>query len=65
MSYFFSAVKPSPPQNLQPTDTTKESVTLTWEPPKDTGRGKIFGYLLEYQMAGGEEWQKVIKMLCW
>lgn len=54
-----SPVKPGPPVNLQAIDFTKESVTLTWQPPTDTGRGKIFGYLLEFQMAGEEEWTKV------
>lgn len=54
-----SPVKPSPPVNLQVIDFTKESVTLSWQPPIDTGRGKIFGYLLEFQKAGEEEWTKV------
>lgn len=40
-------------------DKTKNSVTLSWEPPKDCGRGKILGYLLEYQKAGDEEWTQV------
>lgn len=52
-------VKPSPPVNLKAIDHTKESVTLSWEPPTETGRGKIFGYLLEFQKAGEEEWIKV------
>ncbi|KAF7659757.1 hypothetical protein LDENG_00293790, partial [Lucifuga dentata] len=52
-------VKPGPPVNLEAVNYTKESVTLSWEPPTDTGRGKIFGYLLEFQKAGEEEWQKV------
>lgn len=52
-------MKPGPPVNLEAIDHTKESVTLSWEPPTDTGRGKIFGYLLEFQKAGEEEWQKV------
>ena len=52
-------MKPSPPVNLRAIDFTKESVTLSWEPPVDKGRGKIFGYLLEYQKAGDDEWQKV------
>lgn len=52
-------VKPGPPVNLQVSDFTKESVTLSWQPPTDTGRGKIFGYLLEFQKAGEEEWTKV------
>lgn len=54
-----SPVKPGPPVNLQAIDFTKESVTLSWQPPTDTGRGKIFGYLLEFQKAGEEEWTKV------
>lgn len=56
-------MKPGPPVNLQAIDFTKESVTLSWEPPTDTGRGKIFGYLLEFQKAGEEEWHKVRKLL--
>lgn len=52
-------MKPGPPENLQAIDFTKESVTLSWQPPTDTGRGKIFGYLLEFQKAGEEEWCKV------
>lgn len=45
--------------NFKAIDFTKESVTLSWQPPVDTGRGKIFGYLLEFQKAGEEEWNKV------
>lgn len=58
-SLFFVTVKPGPPVNFQVIDFTKESVTLSWKPPTDTGRGKIFGYLLEFQKAGEEEWYKV------
>lgn len=58
----FATVKPSPPVNLQVIDFTKESVTLSWQPPTDTGRGKIFGYLLEFQKAGEEEWSKVRRL---
>ena len=54
-----AAVKPGPPVNLQAIDFTKESATLSWDPPTDTGRGKIFGYLVEFMKAGDEEWQKV------
>lgn len=50
---------PSPPVLPVAIDKTKESVTLSWQPPKDCGRGKIFGYLLEYQKAGDEEWIQV------
>lgn len=48
--------------NLKVIDFSKESVTLSWQPPTDTGRGKIFGYLLEFQKAGEEEWSKVGSM---
>lgn len=57
-----STVKPGPPLNLKVIDFSKESVTLSWDPPADTGRGKIFGYLLEFQKAGEEEWSKVGSM---
>lgn len=50
---------PSPPEKPMAIDKTKNSVTLSWEPPKDCGRGKILGYLLEYQKAGEEEWIQV------
>lgn len=50
---------PSPPVNPMAIDKTKNSVTLSWGPPKDCGRGKILGYLLEYQKAGDEEWIQV------
>lgn len=40
-------------------DRSKNSVTLSWEPPNDCGRGKILGYMLEYQKAGDEEWLQV------
>lgn len=50
---------PSPPVNPMAIDKTKNSVTLSWQPPKDCGRGKILGYLLEYQNAGVDEWIQV------
>lgn len=50
---------PSPPVLPVAIDNTKDSVSLSWQPPKDCGRGKIFGYLLEYQKAGDEEWLQV------
>lgn len=56
-------VHPGPPVNPEAVDRTKESVSLSWEPPKDTGRGRILGYLLEFQMAGEEEWLKVRSMI--
>ena len=61
-SLSFATVKPSPPVNFKAIDFTNESVTLTWQPPADSGRGKIFGYLLEFQKSGEEEWTKVRRL---
>lgn len=55
---FLPSVLPSPPVLPEAVDWTKESVSLSWQQPKDCGRGKIFGYLVEFTKAG-EEWQKV------
>ncbi|KAJ8416941.1 hypothetical protein AAFF_G00328190 [Aldrovandia affinis] len=54
-------VPPSPPVLPVAVDKTKESVTLSWQPPLNNGRGKIIGYLIEYQKAGNEEWMKGLK----
>ncbi|KAL4656696.1 titin-like [Arapaima gigas] len=51
-------VIPGPPIQLEAVDKTKNSVTLFWQPPLYDGRGKILGYLVEYQKAGQEEWIK-------
>lgn len=56
-------MKPSPPQNLEVIDFTKESVTLSWKAPADCGRGKILGYLLEFQKTTDNEWSKVRPLL--
>lgn len=55
----FCIVIPSPPVKPTAIDKTKDSVTLSWDPPKDCGGGKILGYLLEYQKAGAEDWIQV------
>ncbi|NXT56485.1 TITIN protein, partial [Pluvianellus socialis] len=50
--------KPSPPINPEAIDKTKNSVDLSWQPPRHDGNGKIIGYLVEYQKVGDEEWKK-------
>lgn len=57
--HFCVIVVPGPPEQLEAADKTKDSVTLTWQRPRFDGRGKIFGYLVEYQKAGQEDWVKV------
>lgn len=51
-------VPPSPPVLPEAVDKTKETVSLTWQPPRHDGKGKILGYLVEYQKIGEEEWKK-------
>jgi len=37
-------------------DKTKDSVSLSWRVPRHDGKGKIFGYLIEYRKPGAVEW---------
>lgn len=37
-------------------DKTKDSVSLKWKLPRHDGKGRIFGYLVEYQKPGAVEW---------
>jgi len=49
--------KPSPPIGpLEVLETTNDSVTLQWKPPKDDGGSPIDGYIVEYQVEGSDEW---------
>ncbi|KAK3083483.1 hypothetical protein FSP39_023775 [Pinctada imbricata] len=51
--------KPSTPQDLAASDVTADSVTLTWQPPSDTGGSDITGYLVEKREANRRAWQEV------
>lgn len=53
---FSSAVRPSPPVTPEAYDKTKDSVSLKWKLPRHDGKGRIFGYLVEYQKPGAVEW---------
>lgn len=37
-------------------DKTKDSVSLKWQMPRHDGKGRIFGYIVEYQKPGSVEW---------
>ncbi|KAF0296563.1 Twitchin [Amphibalanus amphitrite] len=50
--------KPSAPEAPRPERITKDSVTLSWRPPKDGG-SKIRGYLVQKQPKGSDEWLPV------
>ncbi len=47
---------PSPPVTPEAYDKTKDSVSLKWKLPRHDGKGRIFGYLVEYQTPGAVEW---------
>lgn len=49
-------VRPSPPVTPEAYDKTKDSVSLRWKLPRHDGKGRIFGYLVEYQKPGAVEW---------
>ena len=51
-------VPPSPPVLPEAIDKTKDTVSLKWQLPRHDGKGKIFGYLVEYQKVGEKEWAK-------
>ena len=56
-SMFPPAVCPSPPVTPESYDKTKDSVSLRWKMPRHDGKGRIFGYLVEYQNPGAVEWR--------
>lgn len=56
--FVFLTAKPGPPVNPEAVDKTKNSVDLSWQPPRRDGNSKIIGYLIEYQKVGDEEWKK-------
>lgn len=49
-------MSPSPPVTPEAYDKTKDSVSLKWKMPRHDGKGRIFGYLVEYQKPGSVEW---------
>lgn len=52
--------KPGVPEGpLEATETTKDSVTLQWKPPKDNGGGDISGYIIEKCAENSDRWEKV------
>ncbi|RUS77262.1 hypothetical protein EGW08_014976, partial [Elysia chlorotica] len=56
--------KPKPPTGpIEASDIDGESLTLTWNPPKDDGGEKINNYIVEKRKAGTNRWQKVSSFL--
>lgn len=54
---------PGPPEKPTITEYTKATMTLTWEPPTETGGSRIIGYWLEKREKGTTYWAKVNKTL--
>ncbi|KAI8485779.1 Titin-like, partial [Branchiostoma belcheri] len=50
--------KPQAPQNAEVLETTRESVSLLWQPPYSDGGSKIYGYIVEKKDEKSEEWKK-------
>lgn len=54
--------RPGPPEGpLTYPETSRHSVTLKWNPPKDDGGSEITGYRIEYQEVGATYWERVIE----
>ena len=48
--------KPGAPGKPQIGNVARDSVALTWVPPKDTGNCPITNYIVESRTAGGYQW---------
>lgn len=53
------AAVPERPEDLEVKEITKDSVTLTWNPPKYDGGSEIINYILESRLIGTEKFHKV------
>lgn len=56
---FALAAVPERPEDLEVKEVTKNSVSLTWNPPKYDGGSEILNYVLESRLIGTEKFHKV------
>jgi hypothetical protein len=47
---------PQAPEPPKPDRIYKDSVTISWRPPKSDGKSKIRGYIIEYKEKDSEAW---------
>ncbi|XP_078700696.1 titin-like [Branchiostoma floridae x Branchiostoma belcheri] len=50
---------PGPPLMLDVEDTSKDSILLDWDPPREDGGSKILGYFVEMKGPEDTDWRKV------
>lgn len=50
--------KPSPPQTIEVTGITKESVSLSWTKPENDGGSRITSYRVDALEKGQDKWVK-------
>ncbi|XP_047102318.1 twitchin isoform X3 [Schistocerca piceifrons] len=49
-------LKPDAPEPPKPDRVTKDSVTLSWRPPRSDGGAKIKGYIVQKKAKGDKDW---------
>lgn len=54
-------VTPSPPQELEITNITRDSMTVCWNRPENNGGSEITGYIVEKRDRAGVRWTKCNK----
>lgn len=55
-SFPYNADPPGAPGSPQASETSVDSITLTWQKPRDDGGSPITGYVLEKRNKGKERW---------
>ena len=53
-----STDKPGAPGAPKCEETTEDSITVSWSPPKNNGGAPISGYVLEKREKGDNKWSK-------
>lgn len=61
MSHVLPTDVPDAPKKLQPSEVTRSTCTLTWEPPESDGGSVITGYIVERKSPTTSRWVRVNK----
>ena len=57
VTLFFTSDKPGSPSKPQIDDVDEDSVTLSWDKPREDGGDKIKGYVVEVREKGSSKWK--------